>query len=467
MSELIEVSLAKLEAHPNNIRKEVVMDEAFDDLVAGIKAVGVIHPPVVVASPTAKTKFRIVTGHRRFAAAAKAGLKKLTVDLHTDLSEQQQRDMQYQENKHRVGNSLMERAQYVANELDLGGRTIAELAKGMGVSQDQVRTSKKLAAAPAKAHARINGGQMNLDDALILAEFNGDPEAQAALLDAWGTYNWNVTVTRWRGLRTAQKQAPKTQRELSAVGAMVVESTSEIGPHRHTDSDLSPEAHVAAGHVAVIDHDRTGTATWYAPLTADEDKTLREPQMTEEELEEAAARRKAQEDLDAELALAAETRHEMYKGWIRAPKPGLALRIMAEAAADEVCRAKQQELVGLPEGASKEDVKAALTKLGVEACVVVIDIRENSYSESWLKRDIDAWGPNSNGGDYCDDWRDRLQDVYGYEWNDLERGFMRKRAEQTRRICPSCDGIQAEALDTDQSCESCTPASESPEAEVD
>lgn len=433
MSELIEVSLAKLEAHPDNIRKEVVMDAAFDDLVAGIKSVGLIHPPVVVAHPTAKTKFRIVTGHRRFLASQRAGLKKIFVDLHTDLSEKQQRDMQYQENKHRVGNSLMERAQYVANELDLGGRTIADLAKGMGVSQDQVRTSKKLSHAPGKVHAKINDGQMNLEDALILAEFNGDVEAQEALLEAWGTWNWKIEVRRWQNLRAAQKQSPKTLRELSTAGAVVVEDAESIGNRAYAPSDLSVEEHVAAGHVAVVDEVGTGKAVWFKPIVIQA-----QPEKTEEELEAEAAKAKAAADLAAELELAGQVRAEALKDLIRAPRAGLATELMAAEVARRVMSWNHWDLIGVPKKSSVEDVTAALVKLGVESMAVLEDVMRHGNEPS-LTSGLDGWGPATWGNDYAKGWRDRLHDVYGYQWSDLETGFMQQRIDQVSGECKHCD----------------------------
>lgn len=433
MSELMEVSLAKLEAHPNNIRKEVAFDADFDDLVAGIKSVGLIHPPLVVPHPTAKTKYRIVTGHRRFAAAQKAGLKEITVELREDLSEKQQRDMQYQENKHRVGNSVMERAKYVANELDMGGRTIAELAKGMGVSQDQVRTSKKLAHAPGKVHAKINDGQMNLEDALVLAEFNGDADAQKALLDAWGSWNWSIEVRRWRNLREAQKQAPKTRRELTGAGAVIVDDLQNVGHHQYAPAGLSTEEHVAAGHVAIIDETNSGKALWYVPVEAEA-----EPEKTSEELEAEAAAAKAAADLAAELALAGQVRAEALKAAIKTPRPGVAAELMSSTLAKRVVNWKHWDLVGVPADSSVEDVAAALQKLGVESMVMLEDILQHS-AEGDLVRGLEGWGPSSWGSDYGKAWRDRLRDVYGYQWSDLELGFMRQRIESVSGSCKECD----------------------------
>lgn len=449
MSELLEVSVAKLEAHPNNIRKEIVRDAAFDELVTGIKSVGIIHPPVVVAHPTAKTKYRLVTGHRRVEAAQAAGKKKIVVDLHTDLSEQQQRDMQYQENKHRVGNSVMERAQYVANELDLGGRTIADLAKGMGVSQEQVRTSKKLSHAPGKVHSKINDGQMNLEDALILAEFNGDVEAQKALMEAWGTWNWKIEVRRWQNLRAAQKQAPKTLRELSAAGATVAENEQAVGNRTYAPSELSVEEHVEAGHVAVVDEVGTGKAVWFKPIAVEQ-----EPVKSPEELEAEAAKAKAAADLAAELALAGQVRAEALKEMIRAPRAGLAAELMAEAVARRVVSWGNWDLVGLPKKSPVEDVAAALVKLGVESMAVLQDVMEKGQ-EAMLTSGLDGWGPSSWGSDYAKGWRDQLHDVYGYQWSDLETGFMQQRIDEVSGECRHCDNQLAPEQRDRRLCDDC------------
>ncbi|MEV8180308.1 ParB/RepB/Spo0J family partition protein [Specibacter sp. NPDC078692] len=440
MSELIEVSVAKLEAHPNNIRKEIARDAAFDDLVAGIKAVGLIHPPVVIPHPTAKTKYRIVTGHRRHAAAQVAGLKKISVDLHMDLSEQQQRDMQYQENKHRVGNTVMERAQYVANELDLGGRTIADLAKGMGVTQDQVRTSKKLSSAPGKMHTKINDGQMTLEDALILAEFNGDVEAQDELLQAWNTWSWATTLRRWRNLRQAQKQAPKTKRELTVAGATIAASRDEVGEHRWAQDGLSTEEHVAAGHVAVINETETGQATWFELVVESE-----EPEKTPEERQAQAAAEKAAEDLKAELVLAGQVREEALKALIKTPPAGLAWTLTMAAVARRVVIAKAWDWAGVPSKSSPEEVEAAFAKWTLEQLLMLDDVIQKT-DEQRLVESLAGWGPSRWGSDYGMGWRDRLSEVYGYQWSDLERGFMKQQEDLVNGSCQECD----EPLDSDQ-----------------
>ena len=450
MNELFEVSLAKLEAHPQNIRKEIVRDAEFEALVAGIKSVGVIHPPIVVAHPTARTKFRIVTGHRRVAAAQQAGLKKLRVELRADLSEKDQRDMQYQENKHRVGNSAMERAQYVASELELGGRSVADLAKGMGVTQDQIKTSKKLAQAPGKAHAAINEGQMTLEDTLILAEFNGDIAAQESLLDAWDTWNWNIQVRRWRNLRKAQKEAPKTRRELGEAGAQVADSRDAIGDYRYADNELTTEEHVAAGHVAVVNETETGKATWYVPIVAED-----EPEMSPEEREAEVAAQKAAADLAAELELAHQVRIEALKGVIETPPAGLAKDLMVKALVRRVRISGRWELAGVPEKSSEEEIEAILSKKSVESLVVLEDVLQNT-NESQLMG-LNGWGPSRWGNDYGKGWRDRLHDVYGYQWSDVERGFMEQLAESLKDYCNGCgDKLTPEQLEGGR-CSDCVP----------
>ena len=61
----------RLEPHPDNPRKDL---GDLTELVASISKQGLLQNLTVVPSPENEGKYRIVIGHRRFAAASLAGM---------------------------------------------------------------------------------------------------------------------------------------------------------------------------------------------------------------------------------------------------------------------------------------------------------------------------------------------------------------------------------------------------------
>lgn len=93
---LFAIPLAEIKPSKTNPRR-VVNGHAFDELAASVAAHGVLQP--VLVRPTEKG-YELVAGHRRFAAAQKAGLERIPAAVR-DLTDVEALEIQLIENLER------------------------------------------------------------------------------------------------------------------------------------------------------------------------------------------------------------------------------------------------------------------------------------------------------------------------------------------------------------------------------
>lgn len=170
--ELVDLDPAALLA-ASNVRKDL---GDLTDLVASVKALGVLQPPVVAR---AKDGYSIVFGARRVAAAIAAGRSPVQCIVRDDLVDAGRVVGQLAENLRRQDLSAAEEAagyeQLAAFGLDVG--TIAEQ---VGSAPERVETSLRLARAP-KALAVAAKYSLGLEESAAIAEFDDDAEAVKSL----------------------------------------------------------------------------------------------------------------------------------------------------------------------------------------------------------------------------------------------------------------------------------------------
>ncbi len=89
--ELRTIDPRKLKANPNNPRRTAASPQADGQLLASVQARGIIQPPLVKITGTTGKSVDVLTidaGHRRVAAAIKAGLKEILVLVEDAADEQ-------------------------------------------------------------------------------------------------------------------------------------------------------------------------------------------------------------------------------------------------------------------------------------------------------------------------------------------------------------------------------------------
>jgi len=240
----IPVSL--LTAHPGNVRRDLDLNS---DFVASIAANGVLVPLRI--TPGADGAFRVIDGHRRLAAAIQAGLAEVPADLAEGRAGDEPAQFLDMWNAHRHRNPLtpIEEADalFAARE---AGATKARIRTSTGLKPQQVNAA--LAAARLSDDTRTTVSSMpselGLDDLAIVAEFEGDQEAIAKLLD---TARWGGSLEhhaeRLRQQRAEHAEHERLCHELEEAGYTVSAALPAGGQLlaalRHDGEDLTAESH--------------------------------------------------------------------------------------------------------------------------------------------------------------------------------------------------------------------------------
>lgn len=148
VEQLTRIPLTKLKADPRNPREDV---GDLEDLVASIKAQGIIEPLIV--RPTDGV-FLVVAGRRRWAAAKAAGLEDVPAIVRP-YTDEAAAAASLIENLQRKDLDPLEEAQGYADWLKLTKRTQDDLAKAVGKARPTIANTIRLLGAPAPLKAAL------------------------------------------------------------------------------------------------------------------------------------------------------------------------------------------------------------------------------------------------------------------------------------------------------------------------
>lgn len=217
---LTEIAVDQLAVHPRNIRLQL---GDVDELTASIAAVGLLEPVLVapVEQPTGRNVVRlkpymIIAGHRRLAAAHKAGLATVPAIVRADLdTEAKQVEAMLVENLHRADLSPIEEARGY-EQLTVFDYDVEQIARKVGRSPSTVRTRLALVKLADREQERLHSGQLTIGQAEALLEFVDDEKAYAALADAAGSTSWQWRLVEARQWREATKAREATEAKFKA-----------------------------------------------------------------------------------------------------------------------------------------------------------------------------------------------------------------------------------------------------------
>lgn len=147
-----EIALALIDPDPDQPRKNFDSTK-LAELAQSIKVYGVIQPVVV---KTAGSRFMLVSGERRWRAAALAQLETIPVVVRDDLSVR----AQVVENLQRDDLTPFELFRAIAAELD-GGTTQKELAEAYGKSKQWISDYASVAKMPPALQDALRDGRAN------------------------------------------------------------------------------------------------------------------------------------------------------------------------------------------------------------------------------------------------------------------------------------------------------------------
>ncbi len=246
----VMIPVSQLTAHPGNVREDLELTTEF---CASIAAAGVRVPLLVTV--VGEGAYRVIEGHRRLAAAVKAGLEAVPCDLDPDRSGDeagQYLDML-------LANSDAYRRNFVPAEeaaalfaAHEAGASRTRLRKATGRKAEEIKTA--LQVAQITPETRTAAGdltrQLDLEQLALLAEFDGDPGAVSRILDALHRgYNVEYEAERIRQDRAEAAEHNRLLDELQAAGVQI---TSDLPPGAvrlsqllHEGDDLTAETHAA------------------------------------------------------------------------------------------------------------------------------------------------------------------------------------------------------------------------------
>lgn len=216
---LLQVKADNIIPNPDNPRRSL---GDLTELSASIASQGV-QQPLVVTPADRQGRHTIIMGHRRYAAALKAGLDTLPCIVRK-AGQQEQAELMLVENIQRAGLTPIEEAKGYARLLDLG-ESEDRMAKATGRSRATVRRRLKAATLDAD---QLDGRQASFDQLDRIAGFAGRPDLQKALLKAAGTNNWNNQLKKCEQAVKEERWLGRTRATVQDLGLDVIEDQEDI-----------------------------------------------------------------------------------------------------------------------------------------------------------------------------------------------------------------------------------------------
>jgi ParB-like chromosome segregation protein Spo0J len=242
------VAVDQLTAHPGNVREDLDLTPQF---LASVAETGVRIPLLV--TPHDEGGFLVIEGHRRLAAAVQAGLAEVPCVLDAgragDAAGQFLDMVVANSDGHRRNFAPVEEAAalFAAHE---AGASRTRIRKSTGRKAEDIKTA--LAAGKMSPDTRAAAGdlaaQLSLDKLALLAEFDGDGEAVAMVLEALRRgLTVEYVAERIRQDRAEAARHEQLVAELEAAGITVTEGlpdgAARLAGLVHDGEDLTAETH--------------------------------------------------------------------------------------------------------------------------------------------------------------------------------------------------------------------------------
>lgn len=159
-----EVALSDISPNPRQPRTHFDED-ALNELIASIKEIGILQPPVV--RQTAPNKYELIMGERRFRAAKAAGLKTIPVIIRQTADNELLRQALI-ENIHRSQLNALEEAAAYSQLLNDFSCTHEELALKLGRSRPLISNTIRLLNLPISVQQKVASGALSAGHARAL-----------------------------------------------------------------------------------------------------------------------------------------------------------------------------------------------------------------------------------------------------------------------------------------------------------
>jgi ParB family transcriptional regulator, chromosome partitioning protein len=166
--------------HPNRFQPRTFFDEAaIEDLVASVRAQGIIQPLVVTPEGDG---YAIIAGERRWRAARKAGLEAVPVVIRQVTDDRELLELALVENLQRSDLNPIEEAEAYAALQEKFGLSQEEVAARVGKARTTVTNALRLLRLPDEVLDLLREGRLTAGQARPLLAIQ-DPEEQIRLAD--------------------------------------------------------------------------------------------------------------------------------------------------------------------------------------------------------------------------------------------------------------------------------------------
>jgi len=169
-----EVPISSISPNPRQPRT-VFDEDALNELIASIKEIGILQPPVV--RKVSEGRYELVMGERRFRAAKAAGLKSIPVIIRQTPDNELLREALI-ENIHRSQLNPLEEAAAYAGLLSDFGCTHDELASKLGRSRPLISNMLRLLNLPPTVQRKVAAGVISAGHARALLGLSDEKEIE-------------------------------------------------------------------------------------------------------------------------------------------------------------------------------------------------------------------------------------------------------------------------------------------------
>jgi ParB family chromosome partitioning protein len=224
-----EVSIDSISPNPKQPRT-VFNEEAMAELVASIKEIGILQPPVV--RQTSPGRYELVMGERRFRAAKLVGLRSIPVIIRQTPDNELLREALI-ENIHRSQLNPLEEAAAYTQLLQDFNCTHDELAHKLGRSRPLISNTMRLLNLPASVQSRVASGVISAGHARALLGLSNEAEIDrlAKRIVAEGL---SVRAIEEIIAATSPKSAGKAKKKSGGTSPEVNEIAEQLGDHLDT-----------------------------------------------------------------------------------------------------------------------------------------------------------------------------------------------------------------------------------------
>jgi ParB family chromosome partitioning protein len=220
-----EVAISAISPNPRQPRTHFD-PVALDELIASIKEIGILQPPVV--RQTTPGKYELIMGERRFRAAKAAGLKTIPVIIRQTPDNELLREALI-ENIHRSQLNALEEAAAYSQLLTDFSCTHDELAQKLGRSRPLISNTIRLMNLPTSVQQKLASGVLSAGHARALLGLS-DANAIEKLATRIVTEGLSVRATEEIISSGAPKgQSPKKPKQTKSASPELQEIAERIG----------------------------------------------------------------------------------------------------------------------------------------------------------------------------------------------------------------------------------------------